>query len=55
MPFSLKNVEATYQRLVNDMFSDILGNTMEVYIDDTLLNFFKAKATSTTYNGDSQS
>ncbi|XP_013746096.3 uncharacterized protein LOC106448811 [Brassica napus] len=34
MPFGLKNAGATYQRLVNRMFADQLGNTMEVYIDD---------------------
>ena len=32
MPFGLKNVGATYQRLVNQMFKDQLGDTMEVYI-----------------------
>ncbi|XP_013733765.2 uncharacterized protein LOC106437417 [Brassica napus] len=36
MPFGLKNAGATYQRLVNRMFADKLGNTMEVYIDDML-------------------
>ncbi|XP_048628323.1 uncharacterized protein LOC125597842 [Brassica napus] len=36
MPFGLKNAGATYQRLVNRMFADQLGNTMEVYIDDML-------------------
>ncbi|MBW1279489.1 reverse transcriptase family protein, partial [Escherichia coli] len=34
MPFGLKNAGATYQRLVNAMFKDQLGKTMEVYIDD---------------------
>ena len=37
MPFGLKNAGATYQRLVNKMFSDYLGKTMEVYIDDMLV------------------
>ncbi|KAG7567533.1 Integrase catalytic core [Arabidopsis thaliana x Arabidopsis arenosa] len=37
MPFGLKNVGATYQRLVNVMFKDLLGKTMEVYIDDMLV------------------
>ncbi|XP_031254693.1 uncharacterized protein LOC116112724 [Pistacia vera] len=37
MPFGLKNVGATYQQLVNKMFSDHLGETMEVYIDDMLV------------------
>ncbi|XP_013627220.1 PREDICTED: uncharacterized protein LOC106333302 [Brassica oleracea var. oleracea] len=37
MPFSLKNAGATYQRLVNRIFSEQLGKTMEVYIDDMLV------------------
>ncbi|CAA7057629.1 unnamed protein product [Microthlaspi erraticum] len=37
MPFGLKNAGATYQRLVNKMFADQLGKTMEVYIDDMLV------------------
>ena len=37
MPFSLKNVGATYQRLVTKMFKPLLGKTMEVYIDDMLV------------------
>jgi len=37
MPFGLKNAAATYQRLVNRMFADKLGKTMEVYIDDMLV------------------
>ena len=36
MPFGLKNVEATYQRLVNKMFSKQIGRNMEVYVDDML-------------------
>ena len=37
MPFRLKNVRATYQRLVTKMFKSLLGKTMEVYIDDMLV------------------
>ena len=37
MPFGLKNVEATYQCLVNIMFKEQVGKTMEVYIDDMLV------------------
>ena len=37
MPFGLKNVAGTYQRLVTKMFRPLLGKTMEVYIDDTLV------------------
>ena len=37
MPFGLKNVGATYQRLVTKMFRPLLDSTMEVYIDDMLV------------------
>ena len=37
MPFGLKNVGATYQRLVTKMFRPLIGKTMEVYIDDMLI------------------
>ena len=37
MPFGLKNVRATYQRLVTKMFRPLLGKTMEVCIDDMLV------------------
>ena len=38
MPFGLKNVGATYQRLVTKMFRPLLGKTIKVYIDDMLVN-----------------
>ena len=37
MPFELKNAGATYQRLVNKVFADKIGRSMEVYIDDMLV------------------
>ena len=37
MPYELKNVGATYQRLVTKIFRPLLGKTMEVYIDDMLV------------------
>ena len=37
MPFGLKNAGATYQRLVNKMFSRQIGRNMEVYMDDMLV------------------
>ena len=43
MPFGLKNFGATYQRLVNRMFADQLGKTMEVYIDDMLVKSAREK------------
>ena len=30
MPFGLKNTKATYHRLVNMMFKDLIGKTIEV-------------------------
>ena len=37
MPFRLKNARATYQRLVNKMFSKQIGRNMEVYVDNLLI------------------
>lgn len=37
MPLRLKNVGATYQRLVNRMVSRQIRRKMEVYVDDTLI------------------
>ena len=37
MPFGLKNAGATYQRLVNKMFSQQIVRNMEVYVDDMLV------------------
>ena len=37
MPFGLKNVGATYQRLMNKVFSEHIKNLMEIYIDDMLV------------------
>ena len=37
MPFGLKNVRATYQRLVTKIFHPLLGNIVEAFIDDLLV------------------
>ena len=37
MPFGLKNVGATYQRLVKHMFRPQIGQNVEVYVDDMLV------------------
>ena len=37
MPFSLKNVGATYQQQVNYMFRDLIEKSMEVYMDNLLV------------------
>ena len=44
MPFGLKNAGATYQRLVNQMFSEQIGRNMEVYIDDMLVKNKEAES-----------
>ena len=43
MPFRLKNASATYQRLVNQMFSKQIGRNMEVNVDDMLVKSKEAK------------
>ena len=48
MPFRLKNVGATYQRIVTKMFRPLLEKTMEVYIDDMLVKS-KEHPDHTTY------
>ena len=37
MPFGLKNVRATYQRMMSLVFEPLLGRTVEAYIDDILV------------------
>ena len=37
MSFGLKNVGATYQRLMNKIFKGMIDGNMEVYIDDIVL------------------
>ncbi|KAI5336557.1 hypothetical protein L3X38_015825 [Prunus dulcis] len=37
IPFGLKNVGATYQRLMNNIFKEQIGKTREVYVDDMLV------------------
>lgn len=37
MPFGLKNVGATYHRLMTKIFKPLIGHTVEVYIDDIVV------------------
>ncbi|XP_028092210.1 uncharacterized protein LOC114292436 [Camellia sinensis] len=37
MPFELKNVGTTFQRMVTKMFAPLLGHTMEAYIDNMVV------------------
>jgi hypothetical protein len=40
MSFGLKNIGATYQRCMLKCFGDLIGQTVEAYIDDII---FKSK------------
>jgi len=44
IPFGLKNAGATYQRLVNKMFSKQIGRNMEVYVNNMLVKSKKELA-----------
>jgi hypothetical protein len=37
MTFGLKNSGTTYQRVMNLIFHDLLGNILEIYIDDVII------------------
>jgi hypothetical protein len=37
MPFGLKNAGATYQRLMDKVFKNEIGKTIEVYVDDMVV------------------
>ena len=37
MPFGLKNAGATYQRLMNKMFTHQIGRNIQVYVDVMLV------------------
>ena len=43
MPFGLKNAGATYQRLLNKIFAELLAVSIEVYIDDILVKSAAAR------------
>lgn len=38
MPFGLKNLGATYQRLLDKVFKPQIGRNIEVYVDDIVIN-----------------
>ena len=43
MPFELKNVGATYQRLMNKMFTHQIGRNVQFYVDDMLVKSLREK------------
>lgn len=42
MPFDLKNVGVTYQRMMDTIFKEQFGRNMAVYVDDMLVKSQKA-------------
>src|SRR5262249_55526540 len=44
MPFGLKNVRATYQRLINKMFQVQFDQNLEVCVDDMLIKSLEASS-----------
>ena len=42
MPFSLKNAGATYQRCMLNCFRDLIGRTVEAYVDDIVVKSKRA-------------
>ncbi len=37
MPFGLKGAPLTFQRTMNDIFGDMLGNSAYIYLDDIII------------------
>lgn len=42
MLFGSKNAKVTYQKLVNKMFIELIGKTMNVYVNDMLVKCLEA-------------
>lgn len=50
IPFGLKNIGATYQRIVTRMFKNKIGSMVEVYIDDMVVKSRKEERHVTNLN-----
>lgn len=44
MPFSLKKVGATYQRLMDVVFSHQIEKNLEVYVDSMIVNIIEGRS-----------
>jgi hypothetical protein len=44
MPFGLKNMEATYQRMMQNCLRSQIGQNMQVYIDDVIITTRKEES-----------
>lgn len=42
MLFGMVNAKVTYQKVINDLFQNQIGKTMEIYVDDILVKSLKA-------------
>ena len=54
MPFSLKNVGATYQKAMVTLFHDMIHKEIKVYVDNLIPNLKKMKAMSKTSESSSR-
>lgn len=43
IPFGLKNVWLTYQRVINSIFHDYIETFMQIYINDTVIKYASGK------------
>lgn len=41
IPFGLKNIGATYKRMMNKDFKEEMGETLEIYVDDMIVKLSK--------------
>ncbi len=48
MPFGLKGAPLTFQRTMNNIFGDMLGNSVYIYLDDIPHGDFKVGAETVT-------